>query len=165
METTEIIVLLVVIVLVVALVGALMMSRRAKADREAATHAEQLRQQADQNVSSTLPEANIEAKRAEADAEEARLLAERAEERARAARTGVAQEEAHHEHTLREADRVDPRVDDSSDDYRPPTASGTTNDTDHTDTDHTRAETTDHDHDHTVTGEDPDGTAQGTHRA
>lgn len=151
MSTTEIIVLVVVIVLAAALVGALVMSRRAKSQREAATHADQLRQQASQNVSSTLPEAEVEAKRAEADAEEARLMAERAEERAREARTGVAQEEAHHEHTLREADRLDPRVDDSADDYRPPAATG--------------AEAGTTDHARTVAGEDTDGTTEGTSRA
>lgn len=122
MSPTEIIVLVVVLVLVAALVGAFVMSRRARSTHEAAAHADQLRHQADQGVSSTLPEAQVEAKRAEADAEEARLMAARAEERAREARTGVVQEEAHHEHTLREADRVDPRVDDSADDYHPPTA-------------------------------------------
>lgn len=137
MSTTETIVLVVVLVLAAALVGALVMSKRARSQREAASHADQLRQQADQGVSSTLPEAQVEAKRAEADAEEARLIADRAEERARETRTGVAQEEAHHEHTLREADRLDPRVDDSADDYRPPTA----------------------------TSEDADGTTQGNHRA
>ena len=153
MSTTEIIVLVVVIVLAIAVVGALVMSRRAKGQREAAARADELRQQAGQNVSSTLPEAQVDAKRAEADAEEARLMAERAEERAREARTGVAQEEAHHEHTLREADRVDPRVDDSSDDYRPPTATEPA----------TEPATTDQTH--TVAGEDTDGTAQASHRA
>lgn len=159
MSTTEIIVLVVVIVLAAAIVGALVMSRRAKSQREAAADADQLRQQADQGVSSTLPEAQVDAKRAEADAEEARLMAERAEERAREARTGVAQEEAHHEHTLREADRLDPRVDNSADDYRPPTATGTETGT----TDHTHAGSTDRDD--TVAGEDTDGVSRSTRRA
>ena len=170
MSTTEIIVLVVVIVLAAALVGALVMSRRAKSQREAATHADHLRREADQGVSSTLPEAQVEAKRAEADADEAHLMAERAADRAREARTGVAQEEAHHEHTLREADRLDPRVDDSSDDYRPTTATAaagdTTPDTDTgTDTgaDHTHPTSTDRSQ--TVAGEDPDTTTQGIHRA
>lgn len=163
MSTTEIIVLVVVIVLAVALVGALVMSRRAKGQREAAAHADQLRQQASQDVSSTLPEAQVEATRAAADAEEARLMAERADERAREAQTSVAQEEARHEHTLREADRLDPRVDNSADDYRAPTATGAAAGT----TEHFHDESTDHDHDHdhAVAEDDTDRTPPGTPRA
>jgi hypothetical protein len=118
MTETETLVLIVLVIVAVAVVIALVMMR-AKSRRDDAARADELREQADLGAARTLPDAEVEAQRAEADAEQARIAAQRAEERAREARNGVVQEEAHHEDQVRAADRLDPRVDDTADDYAP----------------------------------------------
>ena len=119
MTETETLVLIVLVLVAVAAIAALVMFMRAKRRRDDAARADELRDQADLGAARTLPDAEVQAQRTEADAEQARIAAQRAEERAREARTGVVQEEAHHEDKVRAADRLDPRVDDTADDYAP----------------------------------------------
>ncbi len=164
MNTTGIILLVVIVLVAVAIIAAVAMSMQKKNRRDNEARADQLRSQANQGAANTIPDAEVQAKRAEADAEEARLIAQRADERAAQARTGVVQQEAAHEDQVRAADRLDPRVDHKADDYVPTAAS--TPDTD--DTAHATAAGSDPDT--ILDSDDPDRVSDdqapgGTHRA
>ena len=106
-----------VIVLVVVAVAAYVIRKK---DREAnIAKADELRAQAATRAQSSLPPAQDKAAEAEARAEEARAAAERAKAEADEARVTASQAEAEHESQVRDADRLDPRVDHTSDDYAP----------------------------------------------
>ena len=91
---------------------------RKRAQEQRAHEANQLRDVAATHTHE-VSEAEREARRKDAEAELARADAERAEEEAAQARQGLAQTEATREHLVREADRIDPRVDTSRDEYAP----------------------------------------------
>ena len=115
--TTTTIVIIVVVVLVVAAVAAFLINKRNKDAKIA--QAEELRGQAASRAQTTIAPAQQDAAEAERKAEEARLQAERAEAEAREAQVAAQQVEAEHEAQVRDADRLDPRVDHQSDDYSP----------------------------------------------
>lgn len=119
---TTTIVIIVVIVLVVAAVAAFLINKRNKDAKIA--QAEELRGQAASRAQTTIAPAQQDAAEAERKAEEARLQAERAEAEAREAQVAAQQVEAEHEAQVRDADRLDPRVDDRSDDYSPQVPGG-----------------------------------------
>jgi FtsZ-interacting cell division protein ZipA len=119
--TEQIIWTVVIVVAVLALIGFIVAAMRKKSQHTKETRAAELRQEAQQRAA-VIPDAQVRAKESEAAAERARLEAERAEERAVAARTEAAQHEAAVEDQVRAADRVDPRVDHKSGDYRPDTS-------------------------------------------
>ena len=110
-------IIVIVIVLVVAAVAAFLVNKRNKDAKIA--RAEELRGQAASQAQSTIAPAQQEAAEAERKAEEARLQAERAQAEAREAQVAAQQVEAEHEAQVRDADRVDPRVDHTADDYSP----------------------------------------------
>jgi FtsZ-interacting cell division protein ZipA len=114
---TTTIVIIIVVVLVVAAVAAFLINKRNKDAKIA--HAEELRGQAASQAQTTIAPAQQDAAEAERKAEEARLQAERAEAEAREAQVAAQQVEAEHEAQVRDADRLDPRVDHRSDDYSP----------------------------------------------
>lgn len=66
-----------------------------------------------------ITEAQLEAQRQEAEAQIARAEAEKAAARAEEARRAAVQSEALQEHTVRQADRLDPNVKHTSDEYTP----------------------------------------------
>jgi FtsZ-interacting cell division protein ZipA len=113
--------IIVIVIAVVLLGGAAFLAQRKKRESEIA-QAEAVRAQAADQARSTLPDAQDRAAEAEAQAAEARASAERAEAEARAAQVEAAQVEAEHEAQVRDADRIDPRVDHKSDDYEPQVA-------------------------------------------
>lgn len=115
-ETATIILVVVVVALLLAAIAAVLMRKRAEERR--AHEASQLR---DVAVTHTheVTEAEREARRKDAEAELARAEAERAEAEAARARQGLAQTEATREHLVREADRIDPRVDTATQEYAP----------------------------------------------
>ena len=115
--------LIVVIVVVVIVAVAVPLARKLSNDRKR-TRAEELRRHASAQ-SSELTESQRQAEERRAEADLARAEAERAEERAQAAQQGHQVEEATHEDTLREADRVDPDVDHQSEGNQPGAASDT----------------------------------------
>ena len=115
--TTTTIVIIVVVVLVVAAVAAFVINKRNKDAKIA--HAEELRSHAAAQAQTTIAPAKQDAAEAEARAEEARVQAERAQAEAREAQVAAQQVEAEHEAQVRDADRLDPRVDHASDDYSP----------------------------------------------
>lgn len=115
-----IILAIVAALLILGLIFALMSSRKKKeqqleADR---AHAAELRQdtQAEQ----------AQLRQAELEAEQRRLEAEQAQLRQQEAERGLAQQQAVQEDRLRTADRIDPDVDHTADDYQPSTASAPT---------------------------------------
>jgi FtsZ-interacting cell division protein ZipA len=113
--------IIVIVIAVVVLGGAAFLAQRKKRESEIA-QAEAVRAQAADQARSTLPDAQDRAAEAEAQAAEARASAERAEAEARAAQVEAAQVEAEHEAQVRDADRIDPRVDHKADDYEPQVA-------------------------------------------
>ena len=117
MTTTTIVIIIVVVVLVVAAIAAFLINKRNKDAKIA--QAEDLRGQAASRAQTTIAPAQQDAAEAERKAEEARLQAERAEAEAREAQVAAQQVEAEHEAQVRDADRLDPRVDHRSDDYSP----------------------------------------------
>lgn len=121
MDTQEIVILVVAILVALAIIAAVVVMMRKRKHEQHRERADELRTEARHHVADDLPEAQVRAQKAEAEAEEARLEAERAEREAAEARTGVAQREAIHEDKVREADRLDPRVDHKSGDYEPHT--------------------------------------------
>ena len=133
MSDTATIVLIVVVALLLAAIAAVLVRRRAEEKR--AHEASQLRDIAGTHTHE-VTDAEREARRKDAEAELARAEAERAESEAEQARQGLAQTEATREHLVREADRIDPRVDTSRDEYAPsdptPDTDGTTGRTDAT---------------------------------
>lgn len=110
-----IVVAIVVALVVLGLVAALMGKRR---KRQHEARAAELRQDAAARTPA-VEEADVRAKEAQVEADRARYEAERAEARAQEAQQARVVEEAEVEDRLREADRLDPRVDTSSGDYRP----------------------------------------------
>ncbi|RYC07357.1 hypothetical protein [Nocardioides zhouii] len=108
--------ILIAVILLVVIGGAAYVIRQRNREANIA-RADQLRTQAATQAQSTLPPTQDRAAEAEAKAEEARAAAERAEAEAEEARVAAAQAEAQHEGQVRAADRLDPRVDDRSDDY------------------------------------------------
>jgi FtsZ-interacting cell division protein ZipA len=113
--------IIVIVIAVVVLGGAAFLAQRKKRESEI-TRAEAVRAQAADQARSTLPDAQDRAAEAEAQAAEARAAAERAEAEARAAQVEASQVEAEHEAQVRDADRIDPRVDHKADDYEPQVA-------------------------------------------
>lgn len=111
------VIIIVVIVLIVAAVAAFLINKRDKDNKIA--KADELRSQAATQAQSTIAPAQQSAAEAEAKAEEARVQAERAQAEAREAQVAAQQVEAEHESQVRDADRLDPRVDDTSDEYAP----------------------------------------------
>ncbi len=116
---TTIIVIAVVVLVVLGAAFYVMQQKNRQANIE---RADQLRAQAAGAAQTTIAPAQERAAAAEAQAEEARARAAAAQAEAEQARTAAAQEEAAHEGQVRAADRLDPRVDDSSDDYAPQVA-------------------------------------------
>ena len=110
--------IIIVVVLVVALAAAAFFIRQRNQQANIA-RADQLRQQAASQAQATIAPAQERAAAAEAEAEEARARAEQAEREAQEARTAAQQVEATHEGQVRAADRLDPRVDHTADDYAP----------------------------------------------
>jgi len=113
-------IIVIVVVLVVAAVAAFLVNKRNKDAKIA--QAEELRSQAASRAQTTIAPAQQDAAEAERKAEEARLQAERAETEAREAQVAAQQVEAEHEAQVRDADRLDPRVDHRADDYSPQVA-------------------------------------------
>jgi len=114
---TPTVIVIIVVVLVVAAAAAFLVNKRNKDAKIA--QAEELRGQAASRAQSTIAPAQQEAAEAERKAEEARLQAERAQAEAQEAQVAAQQVEAEHEAQVRDADRLDPRVDHKADDYAP----------------------------------------------
>ena len=115
-ENAAMIVVVIAVVLVVAAVGLLLWRTRGR-ERHAREAAE-LRSRADaQTVEMDHAQRAAASRRAAAEA--AREQAELAEARAAEAERELAQTEAQYENTVRDADRLDPLVDDRSDHYVP----------------------------------------------
>jgi len=123
MSTGTIILLVVAVVVVLLIVGlvAMMSSRRKAAEAEHnRTRAHEIRHEA--AGTTAVRDSDLEAREAQIEADRSRLEAEQAEARAAQAQEGVQVEDARREDQLREADRIDPDVDQRSDDYAPGTA-------------------------------------------
>lgn len=121
-DTVKTILIIAAIVLVLLAIFALVLKSMREKSREAdRAKAGELRDSANVQASG-LPDARARAEQAEVEAERARQEAARAEERANAAKTGVAHEEAAQEDRIRAADRLDPDVDHTADDYAPEVA-------------------------------------------
>lgn len=123
METETLIWIIVAVVVAVLILGLLawLLSKRQTAQRR--TRAGELRDEAASRASA-LEESDVAAREAEVEADRARYEAEQAQVRAHEARKARTQEEAHQEDKVREADRLDPDTDTSSDEYRPNPPSG-----------------------------------------
>jgi FtsZ-interacting cell division protein ZipA len=113
------------IVVIIVLAVALLLGRRTKR-QSGIDRSEEIRTQAAEDAAVAVPPAQERAAEAEADAERARAEAEAAERRAaeaeaqaQQARLEAQQAEAAHEDQVREADRLDPRVDQQADGYEP----------------------------------------------
>jgi FtsZ-interacting cell division protein ZipA len=107
MQTSTWIIIAVVVVLLLVAIAYIARRRRHQQLAERATELRTHAAERDQDVA----EERRRAAEAEAQAQLKRAEAERAEEQARNARQSHLQEEAHQEDILREADRIDPRVD------------------------------------------------------
>ncbi|GAB7002697.1 hypothetical protein JCM18899A_01680 [Nocardioides sp. AN3] len=101
---------IIVAIIVIAVVVAIVMAARRRRHHQLTERATELRTQASER-DTDVAEERRRAAEAEAQAQLARAEAERAEEQARMARQSSMYEEARQEDTLREADRIDPRVD------------------------------------------------------
>lgn len=112
-----IIVIAVAVIAVLAVVAVVVTKQQADSRR---ARAEQLRVEATTQTP-VLDEAEARAQEAEARADDARAIAARARARAEEARQEVEMDQAHQEHTLREADRIDPDVNHRADGYSPTT--------------------------------------------
>lgn len=111
---------IIVAVVVVIVVIAALVAWRAQHHKKLAARADSLRAEARAHAND-LGAHRHTAQEAAVRADEARAKAERAQREADNARQALAQEEATHEDKLREADRLDPSVDDKADDYQPTT--------------------------------------------
>ena len=111
---------IVIALVALALLAVLAYLLQKRKKERAHAHAETLRHQAVQH-STTVNQSQLDAQKAQAEAELARAQAREAELRAEEASRASAQTEAHQEHVVREADRIDPHVDHRSDDYTPET--------------------------------------------
>ena len=123
MDTMDIIWLVVAIVVVIALalaVVALLRHRRDRNDDHRRAQSDELRHEA---VSHTddVRSAQARALAAQAEAKAAHEEAERTHRQAVLADQEAAAVQARQEDVVREADRIDPRVDHQADDYRPTT--------------------------------------------
>ncbi len=119
MTTTQIVWIVVIAVVALVLIGLIVGSIRKKnAPRPTAT-APHSCESAPTPVPPGLPDAEARADHAEAEAERAHLAAQRADEHAATARAEADQERAIQEDRIRAADRLDPDVDNTADDYAP----------------------------------------------
>lgn len=118
MTTSQIIWTIVIVVAALLLIALIVASMRKKSLADDRARAAQLRDSADTRAAG-LPDADVRAQQAEADADRARLEAQRAEEQAATARAEVDQQQALQEDRIRDADRLDPDVDHRADDYTP----------------------------------------------
>ena len=118
MSTTGWIIIALIVIALLAVLAFVVMSAKKKSRHDNHVRAEQLRAQATEKAPD-LSRDRAEVERAEREAEEARRAAAQADERAAEARTGIAQQEAVHEDRIRAADRLDPEVDHTADDYSP----------------------------------------------
>jgi FtsZ-interacting cell division protein ZipA len=109
---------IVVAVVIVVVVLAVLAAWRAQHRRTLTTRARTLRDEA-RSHAPEVGQNRLEAREAEVRADAARLEAERARREAEEARTALAQQEAADEDRIREADRLDPAVDQEADGYRP----------------------------------------------
>lgn len=120
MTTTGWIILIIVILVLVGLGVFLMRKQKERNLEQHRERAAELRADADSRRD-TLHHTEHQARQAQLQAERARVEAERAQTRADEARQGHLQEAAAQEDQVREADRLDPDVDHTSDDYQPET--------------------------------------------
>lgn len=114
-------VLLIAALVAVIVVGVLLValsSRRAQTQADNKMRAHELRVEATAEAD-VIRERELDAQTAQVEADRARLEAERAEARAVQALLALEQTEAQVEDKVREADRLDPEVDDRSDSYSP----------------------------------------------
>ena len=114
-QTAVWIVVAIVVLIVLAVAVALFLKRGRE---KKARRADEMRSHAVAQESE-ITEARVEAQRREAEAQIAQAEAEKAAARAEEARRAAVQGEALQEHTVRQADRIDPGVKHSSDDYTP----------------------------------------------
>lgn len=110
----------VVVLLLIAAVALLLKRRGAHQRHERLQRAEGLRGEAASHHSEVAAAAR-RAQAADAEAGQARAVADRAEHAAAEAHRDLAREQAVQEDAVREADRLDPRVDHTADDYHPVT--------------------------------------------
>ncbi len=115
---TSTIIWIIVIVVVVLLIAALASFASTKRKERQRVQAEELRGEAAGNTAS-IQDTQLQAEAAEAEAQRMRAEAERAAANAAEARQGADVERAQHEDKVRTADRIDPDVDHTADDYRP----------------------------------------------
>jgi hypothetical protein len=113
-----VIVLALLVIAVIGLAGYVMNKRKLEQSRSRAV---QLRDSA-ASEAAAIPDSQLLAREAEVRAERARLEADRAEQEAARASQAVSAEQATYEDRIREADRMDPDVDDRSTDYAPDTS-------------------------------------------
>jgi hypothetical protein len=114
---TLIIIIVIVLVVLVALGIALMLGQNRRREHQR-SQAAGLRQEATGHVANQAQD-EAAAREKAADAERARAEADRLEAEAQERQRSVDMGRAHHEDTLREADRIDPDVDTRSADYTP----------------------------------------------
>jgi predicted phage gp36 major capsid-like protein len=115
MKTVIIILIVLAVLLAAALIWTAMKRKKDQVGRERAS---ELRSDA-AGVAAEKREREARAREAEAEAERVRAQADKLEVRAQEERTGYDQTRAQEEHSLREADRLDPDVDHQDPDYRP----------------------------------------------
>ena len=111
-----IVVVVIVVIALAAIIAGLGHRRRLESKRSTA---QSIREETTTQGAESIARSRVEAQEAEARAARARLEAERAEAQATDAKKGAQVEEARYEDRLREADRVDPDVDHTADDYQP----------------------------------------------
>ena len=118
MYTDTLIWIIVAVVVALVVIGLLVTLMNRKKQRQHEARAAELRQDAAARTP-VVEEADVRAKEAQVEADRARYEAQKAEARAQQAQQARVVEEAELEDQLREADRLDPRVDTSAGDYRP----------------------------------------------
>lgn len=118
MSTSQVIWTIIIVVAALILIGLVGGAMRKKSHADKHARAEELREQAGSSATD-IPEAESRAREAQVQAEQARIRAEEEAERAREAHDDLLQQEALHEDQIREADRLDPKVDHRADDYSP----------------------------------------------
>lgn len=121
MSTIGWIIIAIIVVVVVAALVALALALRKRRQQQRATRASELRSEA-LAKGDDVTAGRRQASTLDANAQMARADAERAEEKAAEARRAVEQQEAEREDRLREADRLDPRVDETAQDSEPGTS-------------------------------------------
>ncbi|MEP9381278.1 hypothetical protein [Nocardioides sp. KR10-350] len=112
-----IVAIIVAIIVIAALIAGVVAARKRRREQRAAQAAELRSAALEQRPD--LSAARHGTAESEANAKLARAEGDRAEEEAARSRRALDQEEATHEDRLREADRLDPAVDDEADDYQP----------------------------------------------